>query len=246
MKKQTKTYIVSGTIGIIMGGILLVCSNKYRVEPTIIKQQETSAIVVENETETTYNVDIEPNTMYFDLLSQPQYEVETAQETETVEVKTETETIIIKETETEIETTQEEEEEEEEETQEQIEKEVVQQNNSNLYNDFSDYEIEMICRCVETEVYQCSFNQKVNIASVIFNRLKSDEFPNDIVSIITAPKQFAFFRTTISDDTIRAIKYAYENGDTVDNCIGFRSDVNPYSWNGWEYQFSDGVHYFYK
>lgn len=239
MKKQTKTYIVSGTIGIIMGGILLVCSNKYRVEPTIIKQQETSAIVVENETETTYNVDIEPNTMYFDLLSQPQYEVETVQETETVEVKTETETTIIKETETEIETTQ---EEEEEETQEQIEK----QNNSNLYNDFSDYEIEMICRCVETEVYQCSFNQKVNIASVIFNRLKSDEFPNDIVSIITAPKQFAFFRTTISDDTIRAIKYAYENGDTVDNCIGFRSDVNPYSWNGWEYQFSDGVHYFYK
>ena len=245
MKKQTKTYIVSGTIGIIMGGILLVCSNKYRVEPTIIKQQETSAII-ENETETTYNVDIEPNTMYFDLLSQPQYEVETVQETETVEVKTETETTIIKETETEteIETTQ---KEEEEETQEQIEKEVVQQNNnSNLYNDFSDYEIEMICRCVETEVYQCSFNQKVNIASVIFNRLKSDEFPNDIVSIITAPKQFAFFRTTISDDTIRAIKYAYENGDTVDNCIGFRSDVNPYSWNGWEYQFSDGVHYFYK
>lgn len=239
MKKQTKTYIVSGTIGIIMGGILLVWSNKYRVEPTIIKQQETSAIVVENETETTYNVDIEPNTMYFDLLSQPQYEVETVQETETVEVKTETETTIIKETETEIETTQ------EEETQERIEK-VVQQSNSNLYNDFSDYEIEMICRCVETEVYQCSFNQKVNIASVIFNRLKSDEFPNDIVSIITAPKQFAFFRTTISDDTIRAIKYAYENGDTVDNCIGFRSDVNPYSWNGWEYQFSDGVHYFYK
>lgn len=242
-KKQMGISIAIGsTLG--LGLVVLGLNNQTpitTVEPTqkqeVVLIKETTIINVETPT-------VSENPSQLELLSNPQ----------------ETETIIEKEAEstTEVETTINYEEETEEEIMEtetefvkveettEYEEEYVQHEYDGLYERFSEYEINMMCRCIETEVFECSFEQKVNIANVIFNRLKSDEFPNDVVSIITSPKQFAYFRTYINSDTIEALEYAYANGDTTNGTIGFRSDIAPYEWNGWYYQFSDGVHNFYK
>jgi hypothetical protein len=115
------------------------------------------------------------------------------------------------------------------------------------YDVFSDDEIELILKCIETEAHECDFDSKVNVASVILNRVEHDEFPTDPVEIITAPNQFAYSRSSIADDTIEALLYAFMIEDTTNGCIAFRSDNNPQEWNGWTLQFSDNaVHYFYK
>lgn len=117
-----------------------------------------------------------------------------------------------------------------------------------IYDDFSDYEILYIEKCVETEVYQGDFNSKVNVASVIFNRLKDDRFGNDLISVVTGKNQFAYGRNNITSSTRLAVEYAYQMKDTTNGSIGFNSFQSfSYNWNGWEYQFTDNVgHHFYK
>lgn len=124
----------------------------------------------------------------------------------------------------------------------------------NLYMDFTQEEIYMIQRCVETETYGANVISKMNVASVIFNRLKHPDkkYGNDVIAIITAPTQFAYWRTEITDTTIEAVENAYKYGDTTNGCIGFRSDIYPQYWevskyHTWELQFIDEVgHGFYK
>ena len=116
-----------------------------------------------------------------------------------------------------------------------------------VYDVFTSDEIYLIQRAVETEVFQCSFDAKVNVASVIFNRIEDGRFGNTVHEIITRPGQFAWHRTKISESTILAVEYAYEIGDTTDGCIAFRSDRKPEKWGKWVYRFSDSaVHHFYS
>ena len=58
--------------------------------------------------------------------------------------------------------------------------------------------------------------------------------------------QFAYYRKEISDSTVLALEYAFMIEDTTNGSIGFRSDKLVDGWNGWEYVFTDGKHYFYK
>ena len=116
-----------------------------------------------------------------------------------------------------------------------------------VYDVYSADEIYLIQRAVETEVFQCSFDAKVNVASVIFNRIDDGRFGNTVKEVITNPGQFAYFRTKISDSTVLAVEYAFEIEDTTDGCIAFRSDKCPDKWGKWVYRFSDGaVHHFYS
>ena len=89
-----------------------------------------------------------------------------------------------------------------------------------IYDCFSEEEIYLMQRCIETEVYQCSFEAKCNIASVILNRLENDEFPNSVSEIIVE-KQFAFWRTNISEDTILALEYVFQIEDTTTGALYF-------------------------
>ena len=119
--------------------------------------------------------------------------------------------------------------------------------NEAVYDVFTDDEIYLIQRCVETEVYQCSFDAKVNVASVIFNRINDGRFGKTVKEVITNPGQFAWHRTKISDSTVLAVEYAFEIGDTTGGCIAFRSDRKPEKWGKWVYRFSDSaVHHFYS
>jgi len=123
-----------------------------------------------------------------------------------------------------------------------------------IYTDFTQEEIYMIQRCVETEVHSGDVISKMNVASVIFNRLNHPDkkYGDDVIAIITAPNQFAYWRTEITDTTIEAVENAYKYGDTTNGCIAYRSDNKPEKWytwkdNYWELQFIDEVgHGFYK
>ena len=105
----------------------------------------------------------------------------------------------------------------------------------------------MMLKCIETEAHEASFDCKVNVANVILNRIKSDQFPTDPVELITQKNQFAYGRNNISDSTVYALLYAYMVEDTTNGCIAFRSDCSPNEWNGWTKQFTDeSGHTFYK
>lgn len=116
-----------------------------------------------------------------------------------------------------------------------------------IYDYFTDEQIVMMQKCVETETYQCSFEAKVNVACVILNRVEHDEYPTDPVEIITSKNQFAYSRNNITEDTILALEYAFMIEDTTNGCIAFRSDCSPDTWCGWTKQFTDDSgHTFYK
>ena len=116
-----------------------------------------------------------------------------------------------------------------------------------VYDYFTEEQIAIMQRCIETETYQCSFEAKVNVACVILNRVEHEQFPTDPIEIITGKNQFAYSRGDITEDTILALEYAFSIEDTTDGCIAFRSDCSPDTWNGWEKQFTDeSGHTFYK
>ena len=115
------------------------------------------------------------------------------------------------------------------------------------YDVFTEREITMMLKCIETETHEASFDCKVNVANVILNRVESEQFPTDPVELITQNNQFAYGRDNISDSTVYALLYAYMIKDTTNGCIAFRSDCSPNEWNGWTKQFTDeSGHTFYK
>lgn len=117
-----------------------------------------------------------------------------------------------------------------------------------IYNDFSEEEITLICRVVETETYDQAFDSKVNVANVVFNRLNDGRFGDTIKDVVTAPKQFAYGRKVIADDTLNAVIHAYENEDTTQGALFFHSFKEArVTFCGADYIFSDNaVHHFYR
>lgn len=118
---------------------------------------------------------------------------------------------------------------------------------SSLYDRYTDEEIYMMQRVIETEVYGCDFDAKANVASVILNRIEGDNnFPNDAITVCTAPGQFVYSRKQISEDTKLALEYAAEIEDTTNGALYFNSMAPMDSWNGRTRIFTDHVgHSFY-
>lgn len=118
---------------------------------------------------------------------------------------------------------------------------------SSLYDRYNDEEIYMMQRVIETEVYGCDFDAKANVASVILNRIEGDNnFPDDAITVCTAPGQFVYSRKQISEDTKLALEYAAEIEDTTNGALYFNSMAPMDSWNGRTRIFTDHVgHSFY-
>lgn len=118
---------------------------------------------------------------------------------------------------------------------------------SSLYDRYNDEEIYMMQRVIETEVYGCDFDAKTNVASVILNRIEGDNnFPDDAITVCTAPGQFVYTRKQISEDTKLALEYAAEIEDTTNGALYFNSMEPMDSWNGRTRIFTDHVgHSFY-
>ena len=117
-----------------------------------------------------------------------------------------------------------------------------------IYDFYTDEEIYLIQRVVETECYDQSFESKTNVASVALNRIDvGGEFGYSVGEVITKENQFAYWRTELTESTILAVEYSFEIEDTTDGCVGFRSDDYPKVWHGWELSFIDEAkHGFYK
>lgn len=118
-----------------------------------------------------------------------------------------------------------------------------------IYDCFMEDELDILFRVVQAEVGdEYSFEQKVNVATVIFNRLNHERFLNNLSEILT-PDQFSPIASgrceniEVSELTILACEYAFQiGGDIAEECLFFDS-------NGrlkYEYVDNDGAHNFYK
>lgn len=116
-----------------------------------------------------------------------------------------------------------------------------------IYDAYTEDEIYLMCRVIETEVYQAPFDAKVNVANVILNRINSGDFGESVTEVCTAPGQFVYGRKIISDDTILALEYAFQIVDTTKGAVYFHSNKVAQSvWNNAYYVMTDEVgHHFY-
>ena len=115
-----------------------------------------------------------------------------------------------------------------------------------IYDIFTDDEIYLMQRCIETETYEQNFESKINVASVILNRINSEEFSNNVHNVII-PGQFAFGRDKINEDTKLALEYAFMIGDSTNGALYFHSNSKTSTFNGASYMFTDDAgHHFYK
>lgn len=108
-------------------------------------------------------------------------------------------------------------------------------NTGGIYEAFSQSELELLFRIVETEVRgDTHFNAKVNVCSVIFNRLNGGKY-GSLTNVLTAKSQFssyssgAYKKVTVTETTKRACEYAYLNGDSTGGALYFDST----SGNSW-------------
>lgn len=122
-----------------------------------------------------------------------------------------------------------------------------------IYDYYSDEEIILLFRVVEAEVGGLGgFDERCNVASVIFNRLENDKFPNALSEILTK-KQFLtisngrYKKVTVSDETIAACKFVFQFGDTANGALFFESGSNNVHDAYSTYMFKDAAgHKFYK
>lgn len=116
-----------------------------------------------------------------------------------------------------------------------------------VYDKFTEEEIYLMQRCIETECFGADFDSKCNIASVILNRLEDGRFGKTITDIITYPNQFAYGRKSIEEDSILALEYVSMFGDTTKGALYFHSNQTTKTFNGANFLFRDDVgHNFYK
>ena len=117
-----------------------------------------------------------------------------------------------------------------------------------LYDYYNDAETVMLFKVVQAEIGdEYTFEQKCNVASVILNRLESDEFEDEMLKVLTSD-QFAtisngrYKNVKVSDDTMLACEYVFLFGDTTNGCLFFDSNGSL----NYEYEMNDGAHNFYK
>ena len=117
-----------------------------------------------------------------------------------------------------------------------------------IYDYFAEEELDLLFHVVQAEVGdEYSFEQKVNVANVIFNRLGHERFP-DTLNEILVYDQFSpisdgrYKKVNVSEDTILACEYAFQIEDTTDGCLFFDSNNTL----NYQFVFNDSAHNFYK
>ena len=115
-----------------------------------------------------------------------------------------------------------------------------------IFDYFTEDEVNLICRVVETETYQCDFDSKVNVDNVVLNRSESGMFGDTVEEVVTTESQFAYWRKNITEDTILAVMFSFEIKDTTNGALYFHSNKQTDTFCGREYIFSDdAIHHFY-
>ncbi len=117
-------------------------------------------------------------------------------------------------------------------------------------------EIILFAKLVEAEATSGDFDSKCNVASVVLNRVHSDEFPNTITEVILQKKPCTQFspmsdgrinQVEITENSLKAIEYVFLFGDTSQLALYFDNATNSWSSKTQEYIFTDSLnHSFYK
>ena len=124
-----------------------------------------------------------------------------------------------------------------------------------IYDYFDTSELDLLFHIIETEVRgENNFDEKVNVANVIFNRIKHEDFPTNLIDILTEYPQFssytsgAYKSVEITETTILACEYAFQFPDTTNGALWFDSTRgNSWADRNREYIFTDSVgHSFYR
>lgn len=117
-----------------------------------------------------------------------------------------------------------------------------------IYDCFTEEELDLLFHVVQAEIGdEYSFEAKVNVASVIFNRLEHERFPSTLSEILVYD-QFSpisdgrYKKVEVSEDTILACEYAFMIEDTTDGCLFFDSN----NMLNYQFVFNDSAHNFYK
>ena len=116
-----------------------------------------------------------------------------------------------------------------------------------VFDVYSEEEVRLICKTVETECHGQSFESKCHVASVIINRIESGRYGTTVEEVVTKPNQFAYFRETIPEDTLYAVMYSFEIQDLTNGAMAFHSNEKTETFGGMKYIFTDdALHHFYK
>ena len=123
-----------------------------------------------------------------------------------------------------------------------------------IYDVFTGEELELLYGVVQAEVGdEWSFENKVRVANVIFNRLENEKFGNSLGEVLIAD-EFCTVRTgryrkvEVSNTTILACEYAFMVEDLTNGSVYFESkNSNVHSLYATENKnINDEAHKFYK
>ena len=117
-----------------------------------------------------------------------------------------------------------------------------------IYDYFTDEELDMFFRVVHAEIGdEWGFEEKVNVANVIFNRLSHEAFPNTMLEILTKDQFHTIenggYLNEPSEKTILACEYAFEFGDSTNGALFF--DNNGALEIFYKKVYEDKAHNFY-
>lgn len=116
-----------------------------------------------------------------------------------------------------------------------------------VYDIYSEDNIYLMQRVIETETYGCDFESKTHVASVILNRIEGDNNFGNTVEEVIKPGQFCYHRKQITEDTVLALEYAFMIEDTSQGSLYFHSGNKTNTFSGAQYVFTDSVgHHFYR
>ena len=126
-----------------------------------------------------------------------------------------------------------------------------------VYDEYNINEIKVFQKLVAAETTGGDFESKCNVASVVWNRLYSEKYPDNITDVIYQKNGSVQFSPTydgridiveVTDDDVLSIEYTYMFGSTAYDCIAF-DNVSGKSWNKnkLEMIFTDSIgHSFYR
>ncbi len=126
-----------------------------------------------------------------------------------------------------------------------------------VYDEYDIGEIKVFQRLVAAETTGGDFESKCNVASVVWNRLSSEKYPNNIIDVIYQRNGSVQFSPTyderidnveVTENDVLAVEYTYMFGSTAYDCIAF-DNVRGDSWNKnkLEVVFTDSInHTFYR
>lgn len=114
-----------------------------------------------------------------------------------------------------------------------------------IYDVFTEEEINRCFYMVQTEIGHGTFEQKLNVANVLWNRMNDTVWPNTIFELIK-PGQFAYSNINVNESTRLAVEYSFMFPDENNKALAFNSNEKTEKFGSYYYLFSDSSgHNFY-